>query len=113
MSWPDEKDWHGGAGEGRCAKVKIKTALIQAYNGANGTNAWKKFEKGRFAKNGKDQNFDFFFADSGEIHIKPAGEKGGKNATSTGIMWRDLPIMKKAWEDKTIVWTGKDSALPK
>jgi hypothetical protein len=95
MSWPDPNDWHGGAGEGRCAKGKVKTALIKAYNDANGSNAWNKFEKGRFAKNGKDNNFDFYFAESGQINVKPHGETGGKKAPSTDIMWRDLPIMKK------------------
>ena len=31
MTWVDEKNYHDGAGKGRCSKAKIKTQLITAY----------------------------------------------------------------------------------
>eukprot|EP00092_Neocalanus_flemingeri_P011776 GFUD01012699.1.p1 GENE.GFUD01012699.1~~GFUD01012699.1.p1 ORF type:complete len:111 (+),score=26.91 GFUD01012699.1:144-476(+) len=104
MTWVDENDWHGGAGSGRCSKEKIRTQLISAHGN------WKGFEKGKYTKTGKAKNFDFYFDKSGEIHVKPHGERG--SGTSTGVMWRDLDIMKSAYKDGIITWGGDASAVP-
>ena len=87
MKWVDEKDWHSWAGSGCCKKETIKTQLISAHGN------WNKFEKGKYTKNGECKNFDFYFAKDGEIHVKKHGESG--KGTTTGIMWKDLAVMKR------------------
>merc|ERR1712037_287533 len=111
MKWVDEKDWHGGAGSGRCTKEKIKTQLITAWETKNGKK-WKSFAKGEFAKDGKSKNFDSFFDKSGEIQIKPHGQRG--EGTETGIMWRELDVMKSAYfaDPPIITWNGDKDAVP-
>ena len=89
IKFEDGDHWHGGAGEGRCNKEKVRTQLITAY----GQKEWNKFEKGKFGKKGSNHNFDFFFHKDGEIYVKPHGER--KGGTPTGIKWKDVPIMKK------------------
>ena len=84
------KHWHDGAGGGRCSKATVKTQLITAYGG---TDKWNKLAKGVYSKKGKFSNFDFFFQKNGEIYVMPHGEKKGHDAT--GIMWKDLEVMKK------------------
>lgn len=108
MTWVDENNYHDGAGKGRCSKAKIKTQLITAYEQSG--KEWKKFEGGKYTKTGKNANFDFFFDKSGEIQVKAAGQSG--RGTGTGIMWKDLDIMKSAHKDGIITWDGDDEAKP-
>ena len=99
MTWVDEKNYHDGAGKGRCSKAKIKTQLITAYEQSG--KEWKKFEGGKYTKTGKNANFDFFFDKSGEIQVKAAGQSG--RGTGTGIMWKDLDIMKRWVYDRSFL----------
>merc|ERR1712241_542167 len=109
ITFKDGKDYHGGAGEGKCSKETIRTQLIKAYEEQK-KQAWNKFEKGKYTKSGVNRNFDFHFHKDGEVHVKPAGERG--DGTSTGIMWKDLPVMEKAFKEGLFNWTGKDDAKP-
>jgi len=111
MTWVNPDDYHSGAGKGRCGKEKITTQLIKAWQEKNGGKDWKDFEKGKYKKE-NNKNFDFFFHKSGEIQIKPHGERGGE--TGTGIMWRDLDVMKSAYfaTPPLITWNGDANAVP-
>merc|ERR1711872_415298 len=104
MKWVNQSDWHGGAGTGAYSKEKIRTQLIEAHPN------WKKFEGGKYTKNGEHKNFDFVFHKSGEIQVKKAGTSG--SGKGTGIMWRDLEIMRSAHKNKIIIWEGDKDALP-
>jgi len=111
MTWVNPDEYHSGAATGRCPKEKIKTQLITAWETKNGKK-WKSFAKGEFAKDGKSKNFDFFFDKSGEIQIKPHGQRG--EGTETGIMWRELDVMKSAYfaDPPIITWNGDKDAVP-